>query len=216
MFGLVAKDKQGSNSATTSTLTSGTVTTAVANLELVNYALPGGSRVISKILYAPSELMNLTAPVGPGFELLYFNVAPGLPNSTQEKDAKRFVLPDNASVIGGLLTNNGTPIVTTDAIYFSVFPIAYVATTGQLSSIISAFTMANINNPGGISAGFNNPGYSNLAALGSTGAAVPTLSVVITPTNPLSIGLQLSAVSPTTPASITSGDLALVLTYILE
>jgi hypothetical protein len=216
MFGLVATDNQKSNLTTTGTLTSGIITTAVANLELINYALPGGSRVISKTLYAPSEFKNLTAPLGPGFELLYFNVEPGLPNSTKENDAKRFVLPHNASVIGGLLTNNGTPIVTTDAIYFSVFPIAYVATNGQLSSIISAFTMANINITGGISAGFNNPGYSNLAALGSAGASVPTLTEIVTPTKPLSIGLQLSTVNPTTPASITSGDLALVLTYILE
>jgi|APFre7841882793_1041355.scaffolds.fasta_scaffold00875_2 hypothetical protein len=221
MFGLVAKDKQGSNSATTSTLTSGTVTTPVANVELINYGLPGGSRVISKIIYAPSDFKSFTVPAVPGIaSLLYFNVAPGLPKSVSENDPNRFVLPDNASVIGALLTNNGTIVITTIGdINFAIYPVAYTTTlpaSGQLSNIVSDITLGNLNSPGGFSVGFNNPGYSNLAALGSAGATVPTLAVIIPPTKPLSIGLELGTLVPGTQPSITSGDMALILTYILE
>lgn len=219
MFGLVAKDKQGSNSATTSTLTSGTVTAAVANVELINYGLPGGNRVVSKVIYAPREFKGFTVPAVPGIaSLLYFNVAPGLPNTISENDPTRYVLPDGASVIGALLTNNGTPIVTTAQIGFGIAPLAYATTLppdGQLSAIIRNLDLVNINSAGGLTVGFNAAGYSNLAALGSTGATVPTLSVVIAPTKALSIAINLAPSVGGTQPSITSGDLALILTYII-
>jgi hypothetical protein len=152
--------------------------------------------------------------------LLYFNVAPGLPIYVNENDPNRYVLPQNASVIGGLLTNNGTIVVTTlSDIAFAVYPVAYTTTlpaSGQLSNIVSDITLGNLNSPGGFSVGFNNPGYSNLAALGSAGETVPTLAVVIAPTKPLSIGIELASLVPGTQPSITSGDLALILTYIIE
>lgn len=219
MFGYVPKDKQQSNSTTTGSLTGGKLTTKVANLEMINYSLPGGSQIVSTIMYAPTEFSNFTTPVTPGIDtLLYFNVSPGLPNSTKENNSTRFTLPDNALVIGALLTNNGTPIVTTAPIFYGIFPVSYSTTLpppGQLSAILSDFTMSKINNIGGISAGFNSAGYSNFAALGSAGAVLPTLSEVIPPTKPLSIALQLASLTPPTQPSVTSGDLALMLTYLI-
>ena len=189
-------------------------------MELINYGLPGGNRVVSKIIYAPREFKSFTIPAVPGIaSLLYFNVAPGLPESVSENDPNRFVLPDNASVIGALLTNNGTPIVTTAQIGFGIAPLAYATTlpaSGQLSAIIRNLDLVNVNSAGGLSVGFNAAGYSNLAALGSAGAVVPTLSVIITPTKPLSISINLAPFVGGTQPSITSGDLALILTYILK
>ena len=221
MFGLVAKDKQESNTATTGTLSSGTLSTSVATVEILNYLLPGGSRVVSKVVYAPSEFKNFTVPAVPGIEsLLYFNVAPGLPKSAGEIDPNRFVLPQNASVIGALLTNNGTPVVTTAQIVYGIAPSAYSTTLppagGLLSAIIRDTAIDNVNGTGGLSVGFNVGGYGNYAALGSAGATVPTLSVIIPATRPLSIAISLAPFVGGTQPSIVSGDLALMLTYIME
>lgn len=221
MFGLVAKDKQESNSATANTVTTNIVTSGVANLEIINYGLPGGRRVVSELMYAPSDFKNFQVQQHPGNEsLLYFNVAPGLPNSVKENDANRFVLPENSQVIGALLTNNGTPIITTvNDIAYELFPVEYSTAfpvSGRLSAIVKDISMGNLNSRGGISVGFNQAGFSNLAPLGSLGANVPTLTVITQPTKALSIGIYLTSDAIGEQPTIKSGDLALILTYILD
>ena len=206
MFGLVQKDQRNSNSATNSTLAAGSLTAGVSNLELVNYSLPGGVKIISKIIYAPSDFATY-----PGAsELYWFNNLPQLPNAIVDTDPNKFVLPPTALIIGALLTNNGTPIVlAAGACALTVTPTVF--TTGapvtQEAPIFSAATLTQVNTVGGLSVGLNIPGYTALAALGSAGALIPNIAAS-TPADNLSIALEGTT-------GVASGDLAMILSYIL-
>jgi len=206
MFGLVQKDQRNSNSASNSTLAAGSVTSGVSNVELVNYSLPGGVKIISKIIYAPADFATY-----PGAnELYWFNTLPQLPNAIVDTDPNKFVLPPTALIIGGLLTNNGVPIVLAGAACdLTVTPTVF--TTGvpvtQEAPVFTAATLTDVNTPGGLSVGLNIPGYTALAALGSGGSSIPTIAASNPATN-LSIALEGTT-------GVASGDLAMILTYIL-
>jgi hypothetical protein len=193
MFGLVPKDQRSSNAATNSSVVATTVTAGVSTLELVNYSLPGGVRVISKTIYAPTEFATYATA-----EVLFFNNAPHLPNN----DVSKFLLPAGAKVIGALLTNNGTPIVIapgpTDVIGIGILTNA--------SPIFDSAILSQANTPGGLSVGINTAGLTGLAALGSDGAFITGLTSLTPTAEPIGM-LILDVVS--------GGDLAMIITYIL-
>ena len=195
MFGLVAKDQRSSNAATNNSVVATTVTAGVSTLELVNYSLPGGVRVISKTIYAPIEFATYDTAKP---QLLFFNNAPHLPNNGVSK----FLLPVNAAVIGALLTNNGTPIV----IAPGPGDVVGIGILTNGSPIFDSATLSQANTPGGLSAGINTAGLAGLAALGSGGALITGITSLTPNAEP--IGMILLG-------NVSGGDLAMIITYIL-
>ena len=211
MFGTTQRDISASNVSSRGTATTGSLSTPVSNQNLINYTIPGGTRIVSKTLYAPAEFSTYPGTsIVPNAGILWFNNAPGLPNAVTDSDPNKFVLPLNALIIGGLLTNNGTLIETPENEYsgsITIGPLLFPSTSIGTDVIFSEAQFALINSPGGISVGINIPGYSGGSSVGGQGAIIQFLVPQPSSTN-LSIAL-------TSADQVTSGDLALVLSYMI-